>query len=380
MTAKCFDYILFLTAIILNGLGILILSSVSAAYSMDKFGYPDYFLKHQMIFGLMAGAIFGTILFKIPLSFIKKIAFYLFLGNLCALGLVLFSKIGLKLIDASRWLDLGFLAVQPSELLKLTFIIYLSALLSRDFSREGFRGSPDSKRGLKDRTRALFPFLPFLIILAVMAFFLILQPDIGTLSIITAIGMVIYFGSKTPLWHIVLIGSCVLTGLFILIKAAPYRLHRLLVFLDPKFDPMGKGYQITQALIAIGSGGIFGVGLGLSRQKFGFLPQTIGDAVFPIFAEEAGFLGAMVLISLFLILVWRGFIISKQTSDYFSQLLALGISSWFGLQALVNICALSGLLPLTGIPLPFVSYGGSHLAAELGGLGLLLNISKNRRP
>jgi len=166
--------------------------------------------------------------------------------------------------------------------------------------------------------------------------------------------------------------------LFSLIKLAPYRAARLLVFLKPETDPMGMGYQIKQALIAIGSGGIFGLGLGTSGQRLGFLPQSMADSIFAIMAEETGFVGGLILIALFLVFLWRGFKIGKSSQNKFSQLLAVGISSWIVIQAFINIGSMVGILPLTGIPLPFISYGGSALVSELIGVGILLNISKNK--
>jgi cell division protein FtsW len=167
-----------------------------------------------------------------------------------------------------------------------------------------------------------------------------------------------------------------LFALFALIKLAPYRMNRWLVFLNPETDPLGRGYQIKQSLIAVGSGGIFGLGLGMSGQKFGFLPQSMTDSAFAIFAEETGFFGALILISLLAIILWQGFRISIRAKDNFLKLLGFGITSWICLQAFANIAAMIGVLPLAGIPLPFISYGGSHVVAELAGMGILLNISK----
>jgi cell division protein FtsW len=186
----------------------------------------------------------------------------------------------------------------------------------------------------------------------------------------------IYFIAKTPLWQtgvlILLAGLC----FFFLIKISPYRSSRISIFFNPTRDPLGAGYQLKQALIAVGSGGLFGKGLGLSQQKLGFLPQVLGDSIFAIFAEETGFFGALFLIFLFLIFLWRGLKIAKSSSELFFKLLAFGITSQIVVQAFINIGALIGILPLTGIPLPFISYGSSHLLAELIGVGILLNISR----
>jgi len=205
---------------------------------------------------------------------------------------------------------------------------------------------------------------------------LIKQPDISTLGIIGSTALVMYFVASTPIWQTFSVFLIAVSGLVILIKLAPYRFNRLLVFLEPMTDPMGIGYQIKQALIAIGSGGILGVGLGMSRQKFGFLPQSIGDSIFAIFGEETGFIGAIILISLFSILAWRGFITARNSPDKFSQLLSAGITFWITIQAFINIGSTIGILPLSGIPLPFISYGGTALINELVAMGLLLNVSK----
>ena len=363
------DYPLIGTLAILISLGVLILVSVSAVLSQEKFDYPTYYWFHQISYGLIPGLILAFLAFKIPLSFLKKWAFTLFIINLIILGLVFAPKIGLQAGGASRWINLGPLSLQPAEFLKVSFILYLAAWFSSIANPSAFR-----QRKQKEFNIILGAFL---VIIGILSIFLIFQPNIGTLGIIFAVALLMYFAAGTPLWHTALIISMGIGLLFALIKIAPYRLSRFLVFVNPEIDPLGKGYQIKQALIAIGSGGIFGLGLGLSRQKFGFLPQSIGDSIFAIFAEEGGFIGVIILISLFLFFVWRGFKILKKAPDKFSQLAALGIVSWISIQAFVNMGAMIGILPLTGIPLPFVSYGGSHLIAELIGVGILLNISKN---
>jgi cell division protein FtsW len=271
---------------------------------------------------------------------------------------------------ASRWLNLGVFTFQPSELLKLTFILYLAVWLARpSFAKQNLGGS-------NTKNRISQTFIPFLIVLGVIAILLILQPDISTLGVIGLSALALYFIAATPVWQTFLIVLAGIGGLIALIKYEPYRFNRLLVFLKPETDPMGIGYQIKQALIAVGSGGVMGVGLGMSHQKFGFLPQSIGDSIFAIFAEETGFVGALILISLFLIFAWRGFKIAKDSKDKFHQLLVTGITFWITLQAFINIGSMVGILPLTGIPLPFISYGGTALVNELIAMGILLNISK----
>jgi len=371
---KNFDYVFLGISLALIVLGILILASVSASLGQEKFGDVYYFLRRHLIYGVIPGVILAFLAFKIPLSLIKKWAFPLLLINLLFLGLVFLPKIGLSYGGAARWINLGFFSFQPSEFFKLTFLIYLAAWLS---SRTAQDSSTLKRKETKKYQTLTTLLIPFLLILGTAAIFLIKQPAISTLGITILTAGVIYFGASAPIWHLIIIGTVGISGFLYLIYSATYRFHRLTVLLQPATDPMGIGYQIKQSLIAVGSGGILGLGLGMSRQKFGFLPEPIGDAVFAVFSEETGFLGALILISLFLIFAWRGFKIIKAASDKFSGLLALGIIFWISSQAFINIGSMIGILPLTGIPLPFISYGGSHIVAELIGLGILLNISKN---
>lgn len=357
-----FDYFLLGVVIILLLLGILVLASVSAAFSQEKFGRTTYYLFHQIIYGLIPGLVLGFIAFRIKLSVFKKWAWILVVINLVLMALVFIPKLGIISGGAPRWLNLGIVSFQPSEFLKLSFILYLAAWLA----------SPIRSR--KDWRSTL---IPFLIVLGVITLLLTLQSDVSTLGVIVLVGVIMHFSATASFWHSILIILVSLGSLFALIKIAPYRMMRFQVFLGTIKDPMGWGYQIKQTLIAIGSGGIFGLGLGMSSQKFGFIPQTMSDSVFAIFAEETGFVGCLILILLFLIFFWQGFRIAKKSQDKFSQLFAIGLSFWICLQAFVNIGAMIGILPLTGIPLPFISYGGSHLVAELIGVGILLNISKN---
>lgn len=358
------DYILISVTIIFLILAILILPSISASISLKKFGNPYYFLNHQILFGIIPGIILAVSFLKIPLSFLKKWSPFLLLINLILMAMVFLPVIGKSSGGAVRWISFGPISFQPSEFLKLTFILYLASWLNS-------RVNPKVK---KEFAQTL---IAFLIVIGLISLLLYYQPDISTLGIIVLVAILMYFSAGTPLWHSILILSISLAGLFISIKTAFYRLERWLVFLKPETDPLGIGYQIKQALIAIGSGGIFGLGLGMSYQKFGFLPKPMSDTIFAIFSEETGFVGATILVFLFLLFFWRGFKISKDAEDGFFQLTALGITSWIGLQAFLNIGSMIGVLPLTGVPLPFISYGGSHLVAEMIGVGILLNISKS---
>lgn len=368
-----FDYILFFTILILVLLGILILASASAAFSQAKYGTPAFFLMRHLLVGVAPGIILGFLAYKIPLSFFKKKALIFLLFTLFAMILVFIPGIGISAGGAKRWINLGLIAVQPSEFLKLSFIIYLAAWLSARFNA-GPNASQKSAR-FKDR-HFLQSLAPFLAIISSLGLLLVLQPDLSTFGIIFFISLAMYFSAGLPIYHLLWLFFLGAGGIAALIKIAPYRMNRLLVFLRPEMDPMGMGYQVKQALIAVGSGGIFGLGLGLSVQKFGFLPEPLSDSIFAIFSEEAGFIGGIILISLFLVFIWRGIGVAKKSEDKFTELTALGIVSWLALQAFMNMGSMSGLLPLMGIPLPFIGYGGSALVSELIGAGILLNISK----
>ncbi len=389
-----FNYGLLIVSVLLIVLGILILASASREISQKTFGSPSYILFHQIKFGILPGILLGGACFFLPLATIKRWALISLLIVLVLMGLVFFPKIGISSGGASRWIGLGSISLQPSEFLKLAFIIYLAAWISGRESKSlpfKSRGKKFSLSRLKGSKSKIFHrkfahsmesaglgqlLIPFLIIISLISLFLIFQPDISTLGIIVLVAVLMYFVAKTQIYHSILLISAGFVGLVVLINLAPYRFNRLLTFLKADMDPMGIGYQINQALIAIGSGGLWGKGLGMGIQQFGFLPQPISDSIFAVFAEETGFIGSSFLILLFIIFAILGFKISVKSSDKFSQILALGITLWIVIQGFVNISSIVGILPLTGIPLPFVAYGGSHLIAELTGVGILLNISK----
>jgi cell division protein FtsW len=357
------DFFLLTIFALLLGLGVLVLTSVSAPISQEKFGESFYYLRHQIIFGLVPGLILLLIFYKIDLDFLKKYSPILLLVALVLTSLVFIPQIGIKIRGGARWIGIGPFSFQPSEFLKLAFIIYLAAWLDSQ-----------TKTKNKNFTQTL---IAFLIILSLISLILIAQPDVSTLGIIFATALTMFFLSKTPIWQTFLILALAILIFIPLIHAAPYRFFRILTFLNPDFDPMGIGFQVKQALIAIGSGKIFGLGLGLSQQKFGILPQSFSDTIFAIFAEETGFLGCSFLIFLYLMFLWRSFKIGKEKKENFEKFLAFGISFWICFQAFINIGAMIKILPLSGIPLPFLSYGGSHLISEMIAAGILLKISKS---
>jgi cell division protein FtsW len=346
------DIVLLILTFILVVFGVIMVGNVSVVEAYQDFGDKFYYLKLQAqwaalgILGLLGGLFFN---FKR----LRGFAFPLLLATIFFLIAVLIPGVGIKALGAKRWLGVGPFRFQPSELAKFAFILWAAAFLSN-----------------KKKT------LPFLGILGLLGGLIILQPDLGTAIILVVSGMIVYFVSGAPIWEIGVLGILgVLAGLG-LIFSSPYRKERFLTFLNPSRDPLGASYHIRQILIALGSGGLWGVGLGQSRQKYEYIPMATTDSIFAIIAEEVGFLGAMVLVLLFLVFIWRGLKIAKEAPDEFSRLLAVGITSWIGFQALLNLGAMTALIPLTGIPLPFISYGGSSLVLSLVAVGILANISK----
>lgn len=362
-TEKKLDRVLLYTTFALLVFGLIMISSAGIAYSRSHFGDSYFFFKRQLA-GVLIGLVALYFSQRINYNYWKKISLPFFALSIIFLILVFVPGIGTKIYGASRWLAFGPLSFQPSEMLKLSLIIYMAAWLE---SRGG-------------RVRDFFEgFLPFITIVAIISFLLMKQPDMGTLGVIILTAISMFFLSGSKISHMLLMGSAGFLALAVLIKVESYRMNRLLVFLHPELDPRGIGYQINQALLAIGSGGILGVGLGHSMQKFNYLPEPVGDSIFAIIGEELGLVGCVVLIALFALLAMRGLRIAKNAPDAFSRLVAAGIVSWIFFQAFINMAAISGLIPLTGIPLPFISYGGTSIVFLMVAIGILLNISKQTK-
>lgn len=338
------DYILLGIIIILVLFGLVILFSATAE--------KPFYIKHQLLYGVLIGFAGFFIAQKINYQIWQKLALLFFIFSLVLLALIFVPELGFGYGGAKRWLQISSFSFQPSEIIKLSFIIFLASLLNRQVK-----------------------LVPFIVWTGLLALFLVFQPDIGTLGLILIIGFAIYFVAGAKLWQVVLSLLGGLAGLLVLIKLKTYRLNRLLAFFYPKLDPQGISYQVNQALIALGSGGLWGRGLGYSEQRV-FLPATSTDSIFAILGEELGFIGAIILLLLFFALALRGFKIAAHAPDQFSKLLAVGITSWLVLQAFINIMAITGLMPLTGMPLPFMSYGSSSMIISLVSAGILLNISK----
>ncbi len=343
--------------------GLLAVYSSSLAFAIQQFDDPSYYVIRQALWAILG---FGAMLALARLDYRRLAAWspFLMVGTLALVALTLVPGIGLEINGARRWLAAGPLpAVQPSELAKLSLIIYTAAWLAT-------RGDRLSQflRGV----------VPFVIIAGLTAGLILRQPDFGTAILILLVSTTMFFLAGARWRHLLLLlPTSALAGLLLMLREG-YRYSRLQSFLDPWQDPQGIGFHIIQSLIALGSGGLTGVGIGASRQKFFYVPSSHTDAIFAIIGEEVGLLGNLIVMAVLASLIYRCFRVAQLTKDPFGQLLACGVASLFAIQALVNIGGISRSIPFTGVPLPFVSYGGSSLAANLAAIGILMSISRFR--
>jgi len=346
---------LFILPIFISIIGLLFVFEASSIRSFNEVGDSFYYLKHQAIWLLLATAV------MIFLSFFNYHRFYylsllLMTGVIFLLFIVLIPGIGQKIGGARRWIDLGFFNLQPTELAKFSVIVYLSSwFINRERKR----------------------FFSFLILLGLLMFLIILQPDMGTAIIIFSLGIGIYFLAGIELHYLFLLIPFSLGAFWLLVKVSPYRFKRLLAFFNPSLDPLGITYHLNQILISLSNGGLFGQGFGASRQKFLFLPEAHTDSIFAIIGEEIGFIGCFLLIILFLFFIYKLFLVAECAPDRFGRLLAGGIFIFVNLQIIINLASMANLMPLTGVPLPFISYGGSNLLVSFSLVGVAINIARH---
>lgn len=354
------DTLLLLATFLLLGLGLVMVYSSSSIISLYRYNISYYYLRRQVIFaGLGLVVLFVCMRFNYWnwKRFVKPV----FLVNFLLLLLVLIPGVGVSRTDAQRWLDLGFTQFQPSDLTKFALVLFAAnyMVVKKDHMQY-------FKRGL----------LPILMVTGLAFGLIMLQPDLGTsLTILMTVFILLYGGGARKL-HLAGLSLLSIPVVLVLIVVAPYRLARLLSFLNPWADPGGTGWHIIQSLLAIGSGSLVGVGLGASRQKFLYLPEPWTDFIYAIICEELGFIGGAAVIILFLILIWRGFRVAMTAPDLFGQYLALGITTMLAVQISINLGVVLGTLPITGITLPLISYGGTSLTLTLACIGILLNISR----
>jgi cell division protein FtsW len=365
LKARAPDFWLYVPIIILAGLGVVMVYSASSIVAADRYGDAAYFLKRQLIWVALGGAAM-LLTQRIHYAAFRRFTPYLLVCAGAALALVLVPGIGRVAGGARRWLTFGGpLSFQPAEAAKLAMALYLANFLAN-------RGSQ-----LRDFRRGV---VPPLLITALIFTLILAQPDLGSAMMIGLLTMVMLFVAGARLFHLVGMVAVGIPGLVVAILGEDYRRRRLLAFLDPWADPQGAGFHIIQSLLALGSGGLLGVGLGNSRQKFFYLPERHTDFIFSILGEELGLLGTGAVIALFALLAYRGFRVARRAPDQFGSLLASGITAMIVIQAVLNIGVTTGVLPITGVPLPFLSFGGSSLLFTMIASGMLLNISQYARP
>lgn len=354
------DGSLAMTIIILVVFGLIMVFSASAPSASAYQGNPYHYIIRQAVFAA-AGIGVMFLLSKIDYHVYSKFALIILVGSFLLLFTVYIPGIGQVRNNARRWINIGISTLQPSEVVKVAIIIYFSYSLSI------------VKKGVEKFWSGLFRYL---VILGMFALVLYKEPHLSATLVVCAVGAVLLLVAGAKLRHFLAIGACMLPILVYVIYKQPYQLERITTFLDPFADKADSGFQVVNSLYAIGSGGIFGLGLGMSRQKFLYLPEPHNDFIFAIICEELGLLGAVSVLVLFGFLIWRGYRIAQEAPDMFGTLLATGITSLVAIQVAINVAVVTGFAPATGIALPFFSYGGTSLLILLSCMGVLLNISR----
>ncbi len=339
-------------------IGLLFIYSSSSVYALEQTGASHYYLKKQLI-GLLVGIAAFFSCRYLSLTFIEGATPLLFWCSWILTAMTMIPQLSHTIHGSSRWLALGGFSFQPSELLKITFILYVARFLAKKENKQfSFTGS----------------YLPFLVLLGLVSIVLLRQPDFGLTVTLAATSMIMLFIGHLPLLHLSITLLACIPAIALLILKQPYRLKRIMTFLNPWDDPQGAGFQIIQSLIAVGSGSWWGTGISHSKQKFFYLPMQHTDFIFSIIAEETGFIGSSIILLLYLLFMYFGIKLAWQLKKSFSVYAALGLIILLSLQALINIFVVTGLLPTKGIGLPFISYGNSSLVCSLGMIGLIANM------
>lgn len=358
---KPFDFLIFTTVLLLLSLGTIMVFSSGAPHAYHYMhGDTYHFLKRQLLY-LPLGLFAMFVTMNIDYRKLGKLSPFLLIASIGLLVLVLVPGVGTELNGATRWIRIGGQTIQPSEFAKLSIILYFSHSLSK------------RKDKLKYFFRGLFPYI---ILLGIFAALLMKQPHLSATLVIGSVASIILFCAGAKIRHFIVLGVPAVAGVLGLVLTSEYRYKRLISFLDPWSDPQGDGWQVVQSLYAIGSGSLFGRGLGKSLQKFLYIPEPYNDFILSVLAEELGFIGVFTVLLLFLIFIWRGIKVSINAPDAFGCLTAAGITSLIAVQVIINVAVVTSSMPVTGMPLPFFSYGGTSLVFLLSGIGILLNISK----
>lgn len=354
------DFIMFITVMLLVVIGVVMVYSASSYYSFfsKKYNYDSmFFLKKQLMWAIL-GSTFMIFAIKIDYHKLKKYTPIMIIATIGLLIAVLFSK---EVNGARRWINLGFATIQPSEIAKYIVVLILAKMIE--------------EKGEKMKT-FWSGVIPCLCIAGFFSGMVLLQKNLSIASVIMIVSLIILFASGSKMSHLLMIT----VPLFLAGVAAtvfePYRLKRLMSFRNPWADPKETGYQLIQSLLALGSGGIFGMGLGKSRQKCFYIPEPHNDFIFSVIGEELGLIGCVLIIFLYLVFIWRGIRTALRAKDIYGTVLAVGITSVVAIQAIINIAVVSGSMPVTGVPLPFISYGGSSLIFNMFAMGILLNITR----
>lgn len=351
--SKNFDLPLLFSVLILSLFGLVMVYDASVVQAFKDYGNKYFYIKQQLIW-MGLGLSFTFFFSFFDYHNFRKLSLPFFVISFLLLVAVFIPGLGVSAGGAHRWLKIGSLTIQPAEIIKLSSIIFFAAIFEKRMKSAPF----------------------FSITLVVTCILGLFQKDLGSAIVYFLIALVVYLISGAPIRYFLFLAPITLTGLLGFIFSSTYRRQRMLAFLDPFSDPQGYSYHIAQILIALGSGGIFGLGIGQSKQKFEYIPEVTTDSIFAIIGEELGVIGGIILILLIGFLIYRGYKICKGCKDRFGFLLAFGLTFWLGVQAVINLAAMVSLIPLTGVPLPFISYGGSALLANLTAVGILLNISR----
>ncbi|HEV8473861.1 MAG TPA: putative lipid II flippase FtsW [Methylomirabilota bacterium] len=355
------DLWLFGVAVVLLSAGVVMVYSASTIVAADRFHDPYFFLKKQLFWALIgAGAMWVAL--RVDYRWLERAVVPALIVAGVLLVLVLVPPIGQAINGTRRWIRLGPVSFQPAELAKLALVVYLAAFLAR-------------KRGDMDRFRT--GTLPPLLVAGAMAALVLVQPDLGNCLTLIALTFGLLYLAGSPIKHLAWVAAPAVPLIALAVWMAPYRMRRITAFIDPWADPRGSGFQIIQSWLALGNGGLLGQGIGGSRQKLFYLPESHTDFIFAILGEELGFVGGLAIVALFAVLIWRGLRVGLRAPDAFGAYLALGITVLLATQTLVNLGVVTGLLPTKGLPLPFISFGGSALLMTMLATGVLLNISQH---
>jgi cell division protein FtsW len=351
------DFMLFATIMLLVAIGIVMVYSASSYYAAFHNNDPEFYLKKQLLWAFI-GSVFMVIAIKFDYHRIKQYTGLIMIGTVaCLLAVFAFKDIN----GAKRWIQLGPATFQPSEIAKYAIVLYMAKSLD-------IKGEK-----VKEFTKGI---LPYLMVSAFYAGLILLEPNLSIASIIMIVTVVILFAVGARFIHLFAIGTTLVAAVGALTIMAPYRMERLMNFRDPFASSQDEGYQLVQSLLALGSGGVTGSGIGQSRQKCLYIPEPHTDFIFSIIGEELGLIGGTFIILLFVIFVWRGIKTAVTARDMYGTILGVGVTSVIAVQAIINIAVVTGSMPVTGVPLPFISYGGSALVINMFAMGILLNVSR----